>query len=127
MPPELAAAQVTVSRVLGGDVVDIVTSSQITVARHRLAPDGAGAIVRDHGHVVALEQAAMATASAGGRPHRRKERIPPGPDALAAAEALRRGVVEIAKAGETSTPASTSTVTDLAAYERAARGRNTLA
>ncbi|CDZ87170.1 hypothetical protein RHRU231_210096 [Rhodococcus ruber] len=42
-------------------------------------------MVRDHGHADALEQAAMA----GGRPHRRKERIPPGPDALAAAEALR--------------------------------------
>ena len=56
VPPELAAAQVQVTRRLGDEVIDIVTASQITVARHRLAPDGAGVIVRDHGHVHALEQ-----------------------------------------------------------------------
>lgn len=127
VPPELAAAQVTVSRVLGGEVIDIVTSAGATIARHRLAPDGTGAVIRDHGHVVALELAAMAAASAGGRPHRRKERIPPGPDAIAAAEALRRSTPERQIAGESSTPANTSTVTDLTVYERAARGRNTLA
>ena len=33
------------------------------VARHRLAADGAGIDVRDHGHVIALNQAAMAAAS----------------------------------------------------------------
>lgn len=122
VPPELASAQVTVCRMLGGEVIDIVTAEQITIARHRLAPDGAGAIVRDHGHIHALEQAAMAGAAAGGRPHRRKERIPPGPDARAAAELLRDNATD-------SEPPSTmprSTVTDLAAYERAAHGRNTL-
>ncbi len=123
VPPELAAAQVAVTRVLGGEVIDIVTASQITVARHRLAPDGAGVVVRDHGHVHALEQAAMAGAAAGGRPHRRKERIPPGPDALAAAEALRDNSTD----HHSPSTAPRSTVTDLAAYERAARGRNTLA
>lgn len=122
VPPELAAAQVHVTRRLGDEVIDIVTASQITVARHRLAPDGAGAIVRDHGHVHALEQAAMAGAAAGGRPHRRKERIPPGADALAAAEALRTDTTD--HHSPSTTPQST--VTDLAAYERAARGRNTL-
>ena len=110
------------TRRLGDEVIDIVTASQITVARHRLAPDGAGAIVRDHGHVHALEQAAMAAAAAGGRPHRRKERIPPGPDALAAAAALRTTNTESHSPSTT----SASTVTDLVAYERAARGRNTL-
>ncbi|WP_407107562.1 transposase [Rhodococcus aetherivorans] len=123
VPPELAAAQVAVTRVLGGEVIDIVTASQITVARHRLAPDGAGAVVRDHGHVHALEQAAMAGAATGGRPHRRKERIPPGPDAVAAAEALRNNITD----SESTSITARSTVTDLAAYERAARGRNTLA
>ncbi|MGW0028201.1 IS21 family transposase [Rhodococcus sp. NPDC003383] len=123
VPPELAAAQVQVTRRLGDEVIDIVTASQITVARHRLAPDGAGAIVRDHGHVHALEQAALAGAAAGGRPHRRKERIPPGTDARAAAEALRTNTTDH---HSPSTPPR-STVVDLAAYERAARGRNTLA
>ncbi|PND52365.1 transcriptional regulator, partial [Rhodococcus sp. ENV425] len=80
-------------------------------------------VVRDHGHVHALEQAAMAGAATGGRPHRRKERIPPGPDALAAAEALRNNTTD----SESTSITARSTVTDLAAYERAARGRNTLA
>ena len=49
-------------------------------------------------------------------PHRRKERIPPGPTAQAAAATLRGEQPDL----------FTSTVTDLTAYERAARGRNTL-
>ncbi|MCV7127688.1 IS21 family transposase, partial [Mycolicibacterium vanbaalenii PYR-1] len=66
VPPELASATVSVIHVLGSEVIDIVTSSQITIARHRLAADGAGVMVRDHGHVVALDQLAMATAATGG-------------------------------------------------------------
>lgn len=88
VPPELACAAVTVTHVLGSDVIYIVTTSGITIARHRLAAGGTGAMVRDHGHIYALEQVAIAGANTG-RPHRRKERIPPGPDALAAANTLR--------------------------------------
>ena len=92
------------------------------IARHRLAAHGAGAQVRDHGHVIALEQAAMSAVAGSGRPHRRKERIPPGAAALAAAEALRhKGICD------QSAPVDAGrTVTDLPAYERAATGRNTL-
>lgn len=139
VPPELAGAQVTVSRAVGGDCVDIVTVSGIIIARHRLAADGTGAQIRDHGHVYALEQAAM-TAASTGRPHRRKERIPPGPQALAAADTLRRNGIHVEtpevsdRPGPRSGPESaaaaditqTSTVIDLATYERAAHGRNTL-
>ncbi|MDI9977436.1 IS21 family transposase [Rhodococcus sp. IEGM 1307] len=131
VPPELASAQVTVTRVLGSEVIDIVTAAQITIARHRLAPDGAGIMVRDHGHVYALEQAAMAATGAGGRPHRRKERIPPGPESITAAEALRRNITgtttPTSSEAQPSPSPTASTVIDLAAYERAARGRNTLA
>lgn len=63
VPPELTSAQVTVSQVLRTDVIDIVTTSGITIARHRLAADGPGAMVRDHGHIHSLEQAAMAGAN----------------------------------------------------------------
>ena len=115
VPPELAAATVTVSRLIGARFLDITTSTGIVVARHRLAPDGAGAVVRDHGHVAALDAAAMKAAAAARGPHRRKERIPPGPAARAAADTLR---------GEP--PPTLSPVIDLAAYERAAHGRNTL-
>lgn len=78
VPPELACAAVTVTHVLGADVIDIGTTSGIIIARHRLAADGPGAMVCDHGHIYALEQAAMAGANTG-RPHRRKERMPPDP------------------------------------------------
>lgn len=130
MPPELASAQVTVTQVLGSEVIDIVTTAQITIARHRLAPDGAGVIVRDHGHVYALEQVAMAAAGSAGRPHRRKERIPPGPAAIEAADVLRRNITGPATTTSSAvapSAATASTVIDLSTYERAARGRNTLA
>lgn len=137
VPPELAGARVTITRVLGASVLDILTSSgQVVIARHRVAADGAGVTVRDHGHVLALDHAAMsAAAAAGGRPHRRKDRIPPGPAARAAAAALRHrhdlggdaGEV-VGETGTTRTePSTDATVVDLAAYERAAHGRNTLA
>jgi hypothetical protein len=85
-------------------------------------------IVRDSGHVVALERAATANT---GKPHRRKERIPPGPDALRAADVLRGkrflSTNNSAGTAETDSVAASSDVIDLSAYERAARGRNTLA
>ena len=90
------------------------------IARHDLAPAGAGVMVRDHGHVLALEQAAM-TAASPAAPHRRKQRIPPGPAALAAADALRAAA---GKHRRTAPPSEA--VIDLARYAAAARGRNTL-
>ena len=58
VPPELARAQVTVSHRLGATHIELATSSGIVIARHQLAPAGAGATVRDTGHVLALERAA---------------------------------------------------------------------
>jgi hypothetical protein len=89
VPPELAAASVTVSHPVGAEFCDIATTGGIVIARHRLTADGLGVMVRDSGHVIALDTAAMATANTG-RPHRRKERIPPGPEAKAAAAQLLR-------------------------------------
>ena len=82
-------------------------------ARHRIAEPGLGVTIRDTGHITALEAIALAAAPPG-RPHRRKERIPPGPAALRAAAIL------------TGTPEPTTTVISLAAYEQAAKNRNTL-
>jgi len=122
MPPELAAATVVVSPPLGGQFCDIATKSGIVLARHRMAPDGLGVMVRDTGHVIALDTAAMATAATG-RPHRRKERIPPGPAAKAAAAQLLR-LHEVGKTEpQSSTPTTGSTVIDLSVYERAAQKR----
>ncbi len=89
------------------------------LARHLIAPAGAGATIRDHGHVLALERAAMA-ASTTERPHRGKERRPPSPAALGHASALQ-GQAQPAGAVERD-----HVVIDLAAYAAAAAGRNTL-
>ena len=132
VPPELAGAPVTVTVRLGALHLDIATAAGATpgrspipvvVARHTIAPDGAGAMVRDHGHVVALEQAAMAAATPAA-PHRRKQRIPPGPAARAAAEALRTGTSP--EAGTQAGTDAKEVVVDLARYAAAAQGRNTL-
>lgn len=113
VPPELAAAKVVVHQRLGAAVIDIATVSGTVVARHQVAEPGLGVTIRDTGHITALEAIAMASAPPG-RPHRRKERIPPGAAALHAAAVL------------TGPEQPTSTVISLAAYEQAAKNRNTL-
>ncbi len=116
VPPELASAIVTVAQTVGVRMLDIAIPTGIVVVLHQLEPDGAGAQVRDHGHATALDTMAMKASAAARGPHRRKKRIPPGEAARAAAATLR---------GDRPTP-TTSTVIDLASYERAAQGRNTL-
>ena len=119
VPPELARAPVSVAHRLGATSIDITTASGIVIARHTLATPGAGATIRDTGHVTALERAVL-TAHTTAPPHRRKQRIPPGPAARAAAQTLR---------ARTTTPSTEDTgqaVVDLAAYAAAAQGRNTL-
>ena len=113
VPPELAAMKVIVQQRLGAPVIDIATVSGAVIARHRVAQPGLGVTVRDTGHVTALEAVAMASAPPG-RPHRRKERIPPGATA-------RRAAATLIGTGQ-----PISTVIDLAAYEQAAKNRNTL-
>jgi Mu transposase-like protein len=130
VPPELARAQVSVNHRLGTTILEIATASGISagtiIARHTLAHPGAGATIRDHGHVVALEHAAMA-AFTPAAPHRRKQRIPPGPAARAAAATLRANTnTSTDVGGDARTDAQTDVVVDLARYVAAARGRNTL-
>jgi hypothetical protein len=126
VPPEPAMATVTVTHPVGGEFIDIATMSGIIVARHRRLADGLGATVRDSGHVIALDTAAMAAANSG-RPHRRKERIPPGPAARAAAAQLRQRLATADEpAAESSATTTTSTIIDVSVYERAAQQRTTL-
>ncbi|HWB34674.1 MAG TPA: hypothetical protein VHA75_01485 [Rugosimonospora sp.] len=123
VPPELARAAVTVTRRLGATTIDIVTGTGIVIARHLRATPGACVTVRDAGHVLALNTAAMA-ASTTERPHRRKVRIPPGPEARAAAQILRGNV--IAGHGVHEFDDQSATVIDLSQWADAADGRNTL-
>jgi hypothetical protein len=122
VPPELAVAQVRVSHPVGAEFLDIATTGGIVIARHRMAADGLGVMVRHSGHVIALDTAAMASAATG-RPHRRKERIPPGPEAKAAAAQLLQLHGETSPSPEQPTTATHFTVIDLSAYERAAQNR----
>jgi hypothetical protein len=114
-PPELAHSAVRVVWRLDAATIDIATVSGIIVARHALAPAGAGLTIRDHVHVTALDHAAMAAFTTAA-PHRRKQRIPPGPAAQAAAAAI----TNVAPTG------TDGTIVDLTAYAKAAHQRNTL-
>ncbi len=117
VPPELAGAKVTVTHRLGAATVDDVTASGTVLARHRRAPDGACATIRTDEHATALQVAALAAFSTV-PPHRRKQRIPPGPGARAAAAVLR---------GESDSATSTpGPVIDLAVYAAAAQRRRNL-
>src|SRR3954468_5598184 len=60
VPPELTGTTVTVAHRLGETSIDLTTGSitgrlPTVVARHRLATDGAGVMVRVSGHITALE------------------------------------------------------------------------
>ena len=127
VPPQLHGATVSLSVRLGSTHLDIASTSAamgpnlrpVILARHALAPTGTGAMIRDHGHVLALERSAMA-ASTTARPHRSKERRPPSPAARAAAATLRGPAQPAGPHG------GDPVVVDLARYAAAANGRNTL-
>jgi transposase len=89
VPPGHRGQEVRVSRVLGAETADITSSAGNTLARHRLEPKGAHAIVRAEAHVVALEKAVLTASGDLRGPCRRKQRIPPSADALAEAEQVR--------------------------------------
>ena len=109
VPPGHGGQQVTVRHRLGTGVLDVVTAAGTVLARHRREPDHAGALVRDDGHVAALEKKVMAGRARDGRPCNRKERRPPSAAALAEAAAIR------GQAGRA------APVTDFAAWAAAAR------
>ncbi|MFF6852408.1 MULTISPECIES: Mu transposase domain-containing protein [Streptomyces] len=88
VPPGMPGMQVTVRQRLGENYLHIVTTGRAVVARHELAPRGAGRKVRDAGHVIALERAVLAQVS-DRAPCKTKIRRPLSPAALAEAERLR--------------------------------------
>jgi transposase len=82
VPPGMPGAQVTVRLRLGADVLHLATAGGAVVAAHRVAPAGAGRVVRDAGHVVALEKAVLSAFTDAG-PCKHKTRRPPSPAARA--------------------------------------------
>ena len=68
--------------------LEVVTDTGVVLARHRRAPDGAGAVVCAAEHVAALEKVVLAN-FADRPPCRRKHRRPPTAEALAEADRIR--------------------------------------
>lgn len=88
--PGMSGTTVNVGRRLDTNMIEVVTTGGVVLARHRREPDGAGVIARHDEHVVALEHAVLAAFS-DRAPCRSKERRPPSPAAVAEAARLARG------------------------------------
>lgn len=110
VPPGLAGAVVTVTHHLGSELLRVVTASGAIVAAHLRAPEGAGGLVRDAGHVAALERAVLASFTTA-PPCAHQTRRPPSVAALTEAARLR---------GQPVTDPAHKVVIDLAAYVAAA-------
>ncbi len=110
VPPGHGGQQVTVRHQLGAAVIDVITAAGTVLARHRREPDHAGAVVRDDGHVAALEKKVLAARGQAAGPCHRKERRPPSAAALAGAAVIR------GQAGAPGAPAA-----DFAAWAAGAR------
>ena len=108
VPPGLSGVELTLRHRLGTGTVEVHSPAGVLLVSHRLAPAGAGTIVRTPEHHAALERvvlSAFTTAS----PCDRKGNSPPGPAALAeAAKLLGREGAEV--------------VVDLAAYQAIVEG-----
>lgn len=90
VPPGLGGHTLTVTHRLDAATIDVATAAGVVLARHRREPDGAGVIVRDTVHVVALEKAVLAAFTTE-KPCNRKTRRPPSQAALDEAQALTSG------------------------------------
>ena len=100
VPPGHGGQQVTVRYQLGGAALDVVTAAGTVLARHRRAGDHAGAVVRDDGHVAALEKKVLAARGEAGRAaarsgaRRRRRRWPrPPPSAARQGKPPRRSPI----------------------------------
>lgn len=106
VPPGLVNSQVVVSRRMDTHTLEIRSMSGEVVARHRIAPAGAGALQRAEGHRAALEAEILAGFSTD-RPCARKRNRPPSEAARAIADQIK-------------TPVSSFDV-DLSTYEEMTR------
>ncbi|MDH6124721.1 IS21 family transposase [Kitasatospora sp. GP82] len=88
IPPNLSGAVVEVRWRLDEPYLSIATRRGAVIARHALAPWGAGLTVTGPGHDIVLERPTRA-ARAGATPRKGNAHRPPSPAALAIAAALR--------------------------------------
>jgi len=88
VPPGHTGRRVLVRHRLGELTLEVATDTGVVLARHRRAPDGAGAVICAPEHVAALEKVVLAN-FADRPPCRRKHRRPPSAEALAEADRIR--------------------------------------
>jgi hypothetical protein len=91
VPPGLAGTQAECRHRLGTAMLEIFSAAGIQLAAHRLAPDGAGTLVRTPGHRAELERVVL-SAFTTDRPCERKGNHPPGESARAEAGRLLAGL-----------------------------------
>jgi len=91
VPPGLAGSVLTLAHRLGSATVEVASPAGGVLVSHRLAPAGAGALVRTVAHRVELERVVL-SAFTTERPCERKANRPPGTDARAAAAKLLSGL-----------------------------------
>jgi transposase len=122
VPPGMTGRELIVTSRLGSGIVEVATAGSggtgVVVARHRRAPDGAGAVIRDPGHVAALEAAVLAgfTDRAACRAKTRRP-----PSAAARAEAARLRGEPRGDGGDIGAGSGDGRVVDFAAYVAAVR------
>ena len=91
VPPGLAGSQVQCRRRLGTATLEIYSAAGVLLAAHRLAPDGAGALMRTAEHRAGLERVVL-SAFTTSPPCQRKGNHPPGDAARAEAARLLAGL-----------------------------------
>src|SRR6266702_4090413 len=91
VPPGLGGTAVECRHRLGTATLEIFSASGAGLSSHRLAPDGAGTLVRSAGHRAELERAVL-SAFTTERPCERKGNHPPGEPARAEAVRLLAGL-----------------------------------
>lgn len=91
VPPGLAGTQVQCRHRLGSGTLEICSAAGVLLACHRLAPGGAGTMVRTAGHRAELERVVL-SAFTTDRPCQRKGNHPPGAAARAEAARLLAGL-----------------------------------
>lgn len=112
VPPGMAGRELIVRSQLGQPLLEVATEAGVVLARHHRAPDGAGAVIRDDGHVTALEHAVLAAFSDRAA-CRGKTRRPPS-------EAARAQAARLRGEGEPATAPGAGQMVDFAAYAAAA-------
>lgn len=80
--PGLGGVELTLRHRLGTNTVEVISPAGVVMVSHRLAPPGAGSIVRTAEHRAALEKVVLGQFSTA-RPCDRKANKPPGTAALA--------------------------------------------